>query len=92
MAAGVVVESSTPEKIGQANKEDKKESTAGDSGIQVAGNTTVYKTVGEKESVAEKSVSRAMDPNILDDVDGKPKVLNQTGNPPDAFCGCCIVM
>lgn len=102
-AAGAGVESPTQsaqgEKIVEAVKETEKDTPAGDSGIQVAGNATVYKTVGEKESATEKSVSRAMDPKILDDVDGKPKVSNQKADPsnqtayaPDVSCGCCVVM
>jgi hypothetical protein len=86
-------------KNGENNKEFKKKAPAADSGSQVAGSTTVYKTVGEKESKTGKSVSRAMDPKILDDVDGKPKnvngqpkVSNETADPPEAFCGCCVVM
>ena len=98
-AAGAGVESPTQSAQIVDAINEKKKTPPGDLGIQVAGNTTVYKTVGEKTGATEKSASRAMDPKILDDVDGKSKVSNQTANPsnqtanpPDAFCGCCVVM
>jgi hypothetical protein len=105
-AAGAGVVSPTPsaakggEQIRETNKENnEKETPVGDSGDQVSASSPVYKTVGENGRVSEKPgrvsekpVSRTMDPNILDDVDGKPTVLNQTVDPPGAFCACCVVM
>jgi hypothetical protein len=96
-AAGAGVESPTQnareQKIVEANKEIEKEAPAKDSGSQVDVSTTVYKTVGEKESrTTEKSVSRAMDPKILDDVDVKPTLSNETVDPQVPVCGCCVVM